>query len=112
MTADPGRGRDEGGAAGLQGLVDRLHHGRLVRAGLGVGEPQGLHQPPPAGSPRQGLLAVLDHLAQPALDQLAASAGVDVPSAIADLFDKPVTHATVVDKDDIEREILAFLEAD
>ena len=46
-----------------------------------------------------------------ALRSIAASAGIEIPAAIAALFDKPVAHPTVVDKQDIEAEILSFLES-
>ena len=46
----------------------------------------------------------------PALAAVAASADVEIPKSIADLFERPVTHTTVVDKNDIESEILNFLE--
>ena len=46
-----------------------------------------------------------------ALQSIAASAEIEIPAAIAALFDKPVAHPTVVDKQDIEAEILAFLES-
>jgi len=46
-----------------------------------------------------------------ALQAIAATAGIDIPVSISALFDKPVAHPTVVDKQDIEAEILAFLEA-
>ncbi len=46
-----------------------------------------------------------------ALRSIAATAGIEIPTVIAELFDKPVAHPTVVDKQDIEAEILAFLES-
>jgi threonine synthase len=48
---------------------------------------------------------------QEALAAVAASAGIAVPDAIASLFTRPVVHPAVVDKQDIEAEILKFLEA-
>jgi threonine synthase len=36
-------------------------------------------------------------------------ANTPIPSMIKGLFDKPVTQATVIDKEEIEKEILAFL---
>ena len=45
-----------------------------------------------------------------ALAAVAASAGVELPKAIADLFSRPIAHPVVVDKQDIEAEILRFLE--
>ena len=47
---------------------------------------------------------------QEALAAVAASAGVELPKAIADLFTRPIAHPVVVDKQDIEAEILRFLE--
>ncbi|UCH38784.1 MAG: threonine synthase [Gammaproteobacteria bacterium] len=44
-----------------------------------------------------------------ALDAVAASAQIDVPAIIDDLFDKPVAHPGVVEKNAIEAEILDFL---
>lgn len=48
---------------------------------------------------------------QAALRSVADRAGIEIPDTIATLFDKPVVHATVVKRDSIEAEILAFLEA-
>jgi threonine synthase len=48
---------------------------------------------------------------QAALTAVAASAGIEVPQAIASLFTRPVAHPVVVEKQDIEAEILRFLEA-
>ena len=45
-----------------------------------------------------------------ALQSIAASAGIEIPAAIAGLFDKPVAHPGAIDKQDIEKEILDFLE--
>ncbi len=45
-----------------------------------------------------------------ALASIAARANIAVPSVIAELFDKPVVHPGVVEKQDIEAEILKFLE--
>ena len=56
--------------------------------------------------------AINSNEAQPdraALESIANSAAIDIPRAIAALFEKPVAHATVVDKADIEAEILEFL---
>ena len=44
-----------------------------------------------------------------ALKSIAREAGIEIPAVIASLFDKPVTQKTVIDKQEIEREILAFL---
>jgi threonine synthase len=48
---------------------------------------------------------------QAALAAVAASAGIEVPAAINDLFSRPVVHPVVVDRQHIEAEILTFLEA-
>jgi threonine synthase len=48
---------------------------------------------------------------QAALSAVAASAGIEVPRAIADLFAKPIAHPLIVAKQDIENEILKFLES-
>ena len=45
-----------------------------------------------------------------ALEAIAATANVEVPPMIASLFEKPVAHPAVVAKQDIEAEILKFLE--
>ena len=44
-----------------------------------------------------------------ALAWVSKRANVSVPERIAELFDRPVIHDTVVDKNDIEKEILDFL---
>ena len=44
-----------------------------------------------------------------ALEAIAAKAGIQIPASIKDLFNKDVTQSSVIDKDDIEKEILAFL---
>ncbi len=49
------------------------------------------------------------HHDRAALDAIAKTAGIAVPTVIDELFDKPVAHPGVVDKDRIEAEILAFL---
>jgi threonine synthase len=48
---------------------------------------------------------------QAALAAVAASAGIEVPAVIDELFHKPIVHPDVVEKQDIEAEILKFLEA-
>lgn len=45
-----------------------------------------------------------------ALDAIASSAGIEIPAVIAALFDKPVAHPVIVEKQEIEAEILRFLE--
>jgi len=44
-----------------------------------------------------------------ALNAIAQTAGVAIPAMIKALFDKPVTQQTVIDKEQIEAEIVAFL---
>lgn len=44
-----------------------------------------------------------------ALQAIAAKADITIPSQIAELFSKPISQKTVIDKADIENEILAFL---
>lgn len=44
-----------------------------------------------------------------ALQSIAKEAGISIPAIISELFDKEIIQKTVIDKDDIEREILAFL---
>jgi threonine synthase len=48
---------------------------------------------------------------QEALAAVASSAGIEVPESIASLFTRPIAHPVVVEKQDIEAEILQFLEA-
>lgn len=45
-----------------------------------------------------------------ALESIAKAAGIRIPPVIAGLFDRPIAHPGVVDKQDIEAEIIAFLE--
>jgi threonine synthase len=44
-----------------------------------------------------------------ALEMIARKANIKIPVQIATLFDKEITQKTVIDKKDIEKEILAFL---
>ena len=44
-----------------------------------------------------------------ALKSVATAANINIPEVINALFSKPVTQGTIIDKADIEREILAFL---
>lgn len=44
-----------------------------------------------------------------ALKAIAAKANIDIPKQINALFDKEITQATIIDKQDIEQEILNFL---
>jgi threonine synthase len=46
-----------------------------------------------------------------ALQTIAAKANITIPAQIQSLFDKPITQKTVIDKADIENEILSFLSA-
>ncbi len=45
-----------------------------------------------------------------ALNSIAQTAGIEIPSMIHELFEKPIVHQAVIDKADIEKEILAFLD--
>jgi len=45
-----------------------------------------------------------------ALQAISSKANVAIPEMISNLFDKEVTQSTVIDKQDIEKEILAFLD--
>jgi threonine synthase len=44
-----------------------------------------------------------------ALKSIAHEAGIEIPVVISELFDKEISQKTLIDKEDIEREILAFL---
>ncbi|MDH5764869.1 MAG: threonine synthase [Gammaproteobacteria bacterium] len=44
-----------------------------------------------------------------ALESIAREAGIEIPAIIKDLFNKPVTQNTVIDKQNIETEILNFI---
>lgn len=44
-----------------------------------------------------------------ALKSIAKEAGIEIPAMIKGLFDKAITQSTIVDKEDIEQEILTFL---
>ncbi len=44
-----------------------------------------------------------------ALKSIAKEAGIDIPAMISELFEKDIAQKTVIDKDNIETEILAFL---
>jgi len=44
-----------------------------------------------------------------ALKSIAKKAHIEIPAMIDALFDKPVAQDTVIDKEDIEKEILAFI---
>jgi len=44
-----------------------------------------------------------------ALESISKEAKIEIPSMIKELFDKKIVHDTVIEKEDIEKEILAFL---
>ena len=44
-----------------------------------------------------------------ALKSISATASTPIPPMIEALFDRPVVQDTIVDKQDIEREVLAFI---
>ena len=44
-----------------------------------------------------------------ALKSIAKEAGIEIPQMISELFEKEITQKTVIEKDAIEQEILAFL---
>ncbi len=44
-----------------------------------------------------------------ALQTIANEANIEIPESIQSLFEKPITQDSVIDKEDIEAEILAFL---
>jgi len=44
-----------------------------------------------------------------ALKSIAKEADIEIPEVISDLFNKPVTQDTIIEKDKIEQEIIAFL---
>ena len=44
-----------------------------------------------------------------ALKNISAKANIKIPDQIEALFDKPITHKTLIDKADIEKTILSFL---
>ncbi|MCW8933283.1 MAG: threonine synthase [Gammaproteobacteria bacterium] len=44
-----------------------------------------------------------------ALNSIAKEANIEIPQVISDLFEKEITQKTVIDKEDIESEILSFL---
>ena len=46
-----------------------------------------------------------------ALKSIAKTANIEIPSVIGALFEKSINHSTVVDKKNIEAEILAFLKS-
>ena len=44
-----------------------------------------------------------------ALTSIAKEAGIEIPAQISELFEKKISQTTLIDKQDIEQEILAFL---
>ena len=44
-----------------------------------------------------------------ALEKIASKCGAEIPKQIADLFDAPIKHNTVINKEDIEKEIINFI---
>ncbi len=44
-----------------------------------------------------------------ALKSIATTAGINIPRVIGELFDKPITQTSVIDKEHIESEILEFI---
>ncbi len=44
-----------------------------------------------------------------ALKSIAKEANIEIPTVISSLFDKPIAQSTIIDKADIEQEILTFL---
>lgn len=44
-----------------------------------------------------------------ALKSIAKEAAIEIPEVISSLFDKPIAQSTIIDKADIEQEILTFL---
>ena len=44
-----------------------------------------------------------------ALKAISTTASMPIPSIISNLFDKPITQDTVIDKQDIEKEVLSFI---
>ena len=44
-----------------------------------------------------------------ALKSIAANARIEIPAMINELFEKEIAQTTIIEKDDIEKEILAFL---
>jgi threonine synthase len=46
---------------------------------------------------------------QQALESIAHAAGIEIPVVISTLFDKPICHDLVIDKSDIEEEVIRFV---
>jgi threonine synthase len=44
-----------------------------------------------------------------ALNSIAQEAGIEIPAIIKGLFEKDIVHSSIIEKDDIEKEILSFL---
>ncbi len=45
-----------------------------------------------------------------ALKSIAKTANTPIPGRISELFDKPITQGSIIDKDNIEQEVLSFLD--
>ena len=46
---------------------------------------------------------------QQALESIARAANIEIPGVISALFDKPICHESVIDKSDIEKEVIRFV---
>jgi threonine synthase len=57
----------------------------------------------------EALTGAVDSHDRDALESIAALAKTPIPPMIRALFDRPVAQRTVIDKGDIEREVLAFI---
>ncbi len=55
------------------------------------------------------LTGEMDTHDQDALKSIAKTAGITIPAVVSELFEKPITQTTVIDKEDIEKEILEFI---
>ena len=44
-----------------------------------------------------------------ALNSIAQEAGIEIPAVIKGLFEKDIVHSSIIEKDEIEKEILSFL---
>jgi threonine synthase len=44
-----------------------------------------------------------------ALESIARAANIEIPGVISALFDKPICHESVIDKSDIEKEVIRFV---
>jgi len=57
----------------------------------------------------QALTGEIDSHDRDALESISALAKLPIPPMIRALFDRPVAQNTLIDKDDIEREVLSFI---